>query len=157
MAYIPLTGGKFALVDDEDFQRLSVHRWLTDKTGYAFRFDRSGASARKIFMHRDVLGLTDPAVLTDHANGNKADNRKANLRECTKGQNNVNKGRQRNNTMGFKGVCWSPRLRKWYSYIRVPGARRFLGTYATPHEAHEVYCLAADLIHGEFANHGGSR
>lgn len=105
-------------------------------------------------MHRHILGITDPAIFCDHADGDKLNNRRSNIRICTKGQNNANKGLQRNNTSGFKGVYWSPRLRKWYSYIRVPGGRRFLGTYATPEEAHEVYCLAADLVHGEFANHG---
>ncbi|OMQ49927.1 HNH endonuclease [Burkholderia pseudomallei] len=157
MQRIPLNGGRFALVSDEDFECLSRYRWLTDSRGYAFRFDRAGGQIRKIAMHRMVLSLDDPDVLTDHVDGDKLNNQRTNLRACTKAQNNANKGRQRNNTTGFKGVCWSPRLRKWYSVIRTGQARRYLGSFEHPDEAHEVYCLAADLIHGEFANHGGAR
>lgn len=108
---IPLTQGHNAIVDVDDFERLSQWNWAVIKgtrslTNYAYRSE--GHGGRKIFMHRIVLGLKD-AELADHINKNGLDNRKCNLRKATVSQNCQNRRTPKNNTSGFKGVS---RIRK---------------------------------------------
>jgi hypothetical protein len=83
---IPLTQGKFALVDDEDFEWLNQYKWRL-RNGYAGRDSSILLGPRRnILMHREVAG-TPEGLFTDHANGNKLDNRRCNLRICNKSQN----------------------------------------------------------------------
>jgi len=100
-----------------------------------------------------VLGVA-PKGEIDHINENKADNRVCNLREANKASNMQNRGAQRNNTSGFKGVSYHKQRGKWTARIAVDGEQTYLGLFTTKAEAHTVYCAAADKLHGAFANHG---
>ena len=71
-------------------------------------------------MHRLILGLTDPAVHTDHINGDGLDNHRANLRVCSHAENMRNSRKRVNNKSGFKGVSWNKAKGKW----KVPTSRR---------------------------------
>ena len=95
-----------------------------------------------------------PAALIDHINGDRADNRIANLREATQSQNVQNSRKRRNNTSGYKGVTWHEPLRKWRARISVPSKQIFLGYFTCPDEASRAYEAAARTYHGEFANTG---
>lgn len=78
---IPLSQGKFAIVDPEDFTRLNCFKWYAVKSGhcwYALRKEYRGGKTYKIRMHRDVA-QTPPGMVTHHKNGNPLDNRKINL------------------------------------------------------------------------------
>ena len=86
MKEIPLTRGKFALVDDEDYEWLSQWKWYCSTTGYAVR----GCKNRILYMHREIA-KTKPGMLTDHINRNKLDNRKENLRFCSHRENMKNR------------------------------------------------------------------
>lgn len=90
----------------------------------------------------------------DHINGNRTDNRLANLREATEAENHRNCRISRNNKSGFKGISFHKRSGKYQAAIRTDGARTHLGYFSTPQEAHAAYCAAADKYHGQFANHG---
>jgi hypothetical protein len=94
-----------------------------------------------------------PAEHIDHINGDRSDNRLANLREASVSQNLGNAKRSKNNTSGFKGVCRG-RGDKWRATICVNGKRRKIGSFSTPEEAHKAYCAAATEKRGEFANFG---
>lgn len=84
----------------------------------------------------------------DHRDGNKLNNRIANLRPATRTQNNVNRpGRSR---AGLKGV--TKRNGRWAAYIIVAGRSFYLGRFETPEAAHEAYAKAAREAHGEFVN-----
>lgn len=89
----------------------------------------------------------------DHINQNSLDNRLSNLREATRGQNNQNTKRKKNNKSGYKGVCRDKRGRgdKWLAQIMANGKRVILGRFETPQEAYNAYCAAAKEHHGEFA------
>jgi len=87
----------------------------------------------------------------DHRNGDKADNRWANLREAARSQNECNKPAKRNNTSGFKGVGWHKDRGAWRAYIQKDGRHHSLGYHATPEDAHRAYAAAASRLHGEFA------
>lgn len=95
MRKVKLTQGKYALVDDEDFERVNSFRWHASLESrgtkfYAVRFDYSGEKRVKVRMHRFVLGLP-PGLgddrCVDHLNHNPLDNRKANLEVVTQEEN----------------------------------------------------------------------
>lgn len=91
-----------------------------------------------------------PSKQIDHINGDKDDNRIANLREASNAENCRNAGRPRNNTSGFKGVSWHKGSKKWAAHICCDFHQKFLGNFATPEEAHEAYVQAATKLHGSF-------
>lgn len=148
--------GEEILVDDEDFERLNRHKWYLDKDGYAVRHmphphnPLQGTLSR---MHREVMGLAfgDPREV-DHRFGIRTDNRKSELRVCARGQNKFNRAGSSKSMSGLKGAKWKARGRRWEAYIQVNRKRKFLGSFATAEEAHEAYCKAAPIYHGEFAN-----
>lgn len=92
-----------------------------------------------------------PAAMIDHVNGDKSDNRIANLREATMAQNKMNVCAPRTNKSGFKGVSWNSDAGKWMAYIRAAGKSYNLGRFDTPEAAHAAYAEAAARLHGEFA------
>jgi hypothetical protein len=157
---IPLTQGKIALADDEDYEWLSRYSWhvyysRSNDAYYAIRNQVSGEyqnkkNRRTVYMHRAILNVTDSALDVDHINMNTLDNRKENLRIATRSQNQFNRNKQSNNTSGYKGVYWHRQKAKWDSIIIVNKKRIFLGSYSTPEEAYNAYREAALEMHGEF-------
>jgi len=86
----------------------------------------------------------------DHINCNEADNRLVNLREATHRQNLCNRGKNKNNTSGYKGVCQlGPD--KYKANIKENGRTKHLGIFDNPVSAHEAYSAAAHRLHGDFA------
>ncbi|WVS23937.1 hypothetical protein QkW1_14 [Ralstonia phage QkW1] len=155
MHEIAAAGGEIIIVDAEDFALLGELPWHITRGGYARRsIPHPRLRGRQVWqqIHRAIMGLAygDPRQV-DHINGNKLDNRRCNLRVCTKAENVRNRGAQANNVTGLKGVCLH--RGKWKAQISHRGRRRDLGYFASPQLAHEFYCLAADLLHGEFARH----
>jgi hypothetical protein len=146
--------GEPILVDDEDYDRLNQHTWWLDKDGYAVRgipHPIEGRPRTKSRMHREVMGLEfgDPREV-DHRFGVRTDNRKSELRVCARGQNKLNRPGSSKSVSGLKGVKWKPRKKRWEAYIQLNRKRTYLGSLAE--EAHEAYCRAAPIFHGEFAN-----
>lgn len=159
MVKIELSRGMVALVDREDLDLVQQHRWHAythnSRTWYAkTNIRRPDGRQTTVYMHRLILGLTDPAVHVDHANGDGLDNRRANLRACTRNENMWNARKRADNASGFKGVHWRTARGKWQARIKVYGKRRSLGLFTTAAEAHAAYCRAADELHGDFANYG---
>lgn len=150
MKQIPLTQGKFALVDDEDFQMLSEFKWQYGSWGYATRAVRIDGRIKHIRMHRLVMGTPDDVDI-DHINGDKLDNRRENLRVCNDSQNQANIGIRKNNTTGYKGVSYNKRRNNYMATIRVNGNKKYLGSYTNPKDAAVAYNLAAVKYFGEFA------
>jgi len=92
-----------------------------------------------------------PREEIDHADGNAANNRIANLREASRGENGSNRGVQKNSRSGRKGVYWCPDRGLWAAEIRVAGTRKHLGRFPTMDQAAAAYATAAAALHGEFA------
>jgi hypothetical protein len=149
MKEILLTKGKVALVDDEDFEELSKHKWYCSDRDYAARHG-AGHNRRHIYMHREIMH-TPPGMVTDHINHNKLDNRKSNLRVCTDLQNARNSTYRPNNTSGFKGVSLRKKYGTWSADIKINYFHKFLGYFSSPEEAAHAYDNAAKEIYGEFA------
>lgn len=152
MPEITLTNGAVALVDAEDFDRLSSYRWNRSPRGYAQR----STNKRCILMHREIMGVLDAGrmVVVDHANGNTLDNRRANLRVCTPTQNVANSAKLPWTISPYRGVYRRKDLKRtkpWVARIFVRGRGRELGYFATAEEAARAYDVAAIETFGEFA------
>jgi hypothetical protein len=154
MKQIPLTQGKFAIVDDEDYDFLIQWKWHLSNRGYARRnnyVEGVIVNPKSILMHRVILG--DPiGFQVDHINGDKLDNRKSNLRVCTTGENARNRGKNKNGTSGYKGVHFYKAYRKWQSHIMHERKMVWLGYFDTAEKAALAYNEAATKLHGEFAH-----
>lgn len=157
---IPLTQGKFALVDEEDYERVSKLNWVycprRKTTGHAYRIQFQWLGVGKkpiqkhIRMHRFILGAPSN-MQVDHKDGNPLNNQKSNLRLCTHLQNSRNTSLRWSNTSGFKGISWSQKRQKWLVRIGVGGETKYLGRYSNIHDAAVAYDKAAILFYGEFA------
>lgn len=146
MKEIPLTQGRIALVDDEDFEMLSQYKWhcqICRRSEYAAR----GIKGGKIYMHR-VLFPQYKSI--DHIDGNGLNNQKANLREVNHNQNMHNR-RSFVGSSAFKGVYWNKSEKKWKVSIHFDGKRRGLGSYSDEIEAAKAYDAAAELFFGPYA------
>ena len=93
----------------------------------------------------------------DHIDGDKGNNRIANLRAASRRQNMANYSKPENNTSGYKGVSWSRSSRKWKAYIKVMDKQKHLGCFPCKIEAAKAYNAAANKYHGEFAKLNGPR
>jgi hypothetical protein len=104
---------------------------------------------KKYFAHRLAWLYTTgnwPLHEIDHINGVPTDNRISNLREATAKQNGENRGKQRNNTSGYKGVTWSKKSQKWQAQICHNGTRKQLGVFVDPKAAHKAYLVAVNQL-----------
>jgi len=120
---------------------------------------KSGKRYQRRYLSR--LIMDEPkGMLVDHVNGDTMDNRRSNLRICSKSENGRNrKIASKNNTSGFKGVSYRKKgpdminewSRPWQAYINYDKKRHYLGTFATAEEAARAYNLKAKELHGEFA------
>jgi hypothetical protein len=87
----------------------------------------------------------------DHIDGNGVNNRWVNLRLANRSLNGANRGKNKNNTSGFKGVTWNRRSNKWRAQIWHRGKNHVLGAFDDPKAAHVAYCEAARAFFGEYA------
>lgn len=156
MKLIPLTQGKFAKVDDEDYDYLMQFKWcafLKNNIWYANRRKNKTSTS----MHREVLGLIDPEIFGDHKNHNGLDNQKHNLRIATPRQNSFNRHKRKNSSSKYKGVSLMKKTRKDNTILYYWQARCQLGNidlalYAQSEiEAAKLYNELALKLHGEFA------
>jgi hypothetical protein len=86
----------------------------------------------------------------DHKDGNRSNNKIANLRIATRTENCFNAKRE-TGMSGLKGAYKEARGPKWYSKIQIGGCVTRLGTFNTPEEAHRAFMAAVETRHGEFA------
>lgn len=143
-----------------------IFRWLVDRPcrgGKLFAGSVAGASShhgyisigldgRQYYAHRLawfwMLGAW-PEGSIDHQDGRTSNNVWKNLRAALHTQNMRNRGKQKNNSCGFKGVIKvGDRFR---GQLSLGGIHHHLGTFATAELAHAAYCSAAARLHGEFA------
>lgn len=153
---IPLTRGYSTVIDATDSDLASL-KWNTHQdinTCYADRTKQIAGKKSHILMHRVILSRMLgrdllPSERVDHIDLDGLNNRRGNLRLANGSQNQHNRGKQSNNTTGFKGVFKNGK--GYMARIRVKGKKMYLGTYATPELAARAYDEAAAKYHGEFA------
>jgi len=148
MKEIPLTKGKAALVDDEDYPLISQYKWhaiYNEGSWYA----RGTVNGKRIVMHRVIC----PGIQQlDHKNRNGLDNQKCNLRPCNDHLNQGNQRLRKDKTSSrFKGVYWNYKSNGWESRIRSSGKQKHLGTFQSEIMAAMAYDEAAKIVFGDFA------
>ncbi len=152
MKKIPLTQGKFALVDDEDYKALSAYKWYACKSigkMYARRNIRVDGKQRSLLMHIAIMGKL-PGKEIDHLSGDGLNNQRHNLRHCTHTENMNNQGPRARNFSGYKGVSWDKESKKWRVQIAVGSKKFLLGHFTCLIKAAKVYDKKAKELHGEF-------
>lgn len=137
-------------IDRSDWQRLEHLPWRTGYNNHGRPFvarqTGSGRTIKNISIYHDVLGVVpSTAQDVDHINCDPLDNRKANLRLCTRQQNTWN----RRPKSGLKGV--SKKKNRFIARIMVGGRVLRLGSFLTAHEAAHAYDAAATKHFGEYA------
>ena len=152
MKTIQLTKGKFAIVDDEDYPQLVRHCWYAQEAGngvwYAMRRANVDGKSKNVSMHRELLN-PEHGKIADHANRNCLDNRRSNLRQASRTQNQANRTANKKNASGFK--CVTKYRDKFRARINFEGKTRHIGIFSTAKEAHAAYVEAAIQVFGEFA------
>lgn len=156
MKEILLTQGKVALVDDRDYGYLMAWKWRASKQKngdfYAKRRARvkPGEKQSSIYMHRVILAAPKD-MLVDHRNTNTLDNRRKNLRLCSKSENAHNCGVRSDNTSGHRGICWHKRAKKWMVRLKSDNVDKYLGVFADLQDAINARKAAEEKYVGEFA------
>ncbi len=159
MKLIPLKHGKFAMVDDENFDELNKYKWYCSKrtkranTEYAVRGVWLGKdkSMGKELMHRKILSITDRKIHADHIDHNGLNNQKSNLRTCTATENLRNKLSVKNGSSKYKGVYHHKKRNYWVSAI-VVNKKSIQKIFQTELEAALHYNIMALKYFKEFAN-----
>ncbi len=154
---IPLTQGKYAIVDPEDYEELAKYNWFAIRSPRGFYAARSAGTNRRglsqitVRMHSVILKPPE-GKFVDHINHNGLDNRKRNLRICTMQQNTWNKRKKRGNcTSQYKGVTWHKRTGKWQARIYCNGKAILIGFFDDEKAAARSYDAKAKELFGEFA------
>ena len=156
---VPLSQGQQAIVDDADYDWLSQWKWSAQKTANGYYAMRKEGGVL-ILMHRLINGTPD-GLVTDHKDGNGLNNRRFNLRNATQLQNMMNRAPKRGGTSVHKGVWFdksvgSRNRNQWRAAIRLNGKRKYLGRFASQHDAGAAY-QAASLQHfGDFHRQAGA-
>lgn len=151
---IPLTHGFYALVDNDDLQKVKHHNWHTKfskNKSYASRIqcywcnEQQRYRSRGISMHRHLKKSKHPL---DHVNGNGLDNRRKNLRAAPNGANRWNTKLYCTNTSGYKGVWYIHSLRKYRAVLK----GKHIGLYEDAISAAMAYDRQAKKNYGKFAS-----
>jgi hypothetical protein len=153
MKKIPLSQGKFALIDDCDYWLVRQFKWSAIKKGNNWYVQTNmylnKNKWRRTYLH--CLLASFPPFELDHQNGNGLDNRRSNLRPATHSQNLANRGKQSNNTSDYKGVYWHKQNSNWCAHIQYKNKTYHLGSFQSKLLAHGAYTKAAKYYFGEFA------
>lgn len=144
---IPLTHGKVAVVDDDDFAWLCKFTWKAHFSRGRW-YARTSIAGKTILMHRMIL--IHQAIHTDHADGDGLNNRKKNLRPATRAQNGQNRKLQSHSSQ-YKGVSFVAKRNRFSANIRINGRLKWLGYYEDEREAAEAYDRAALDSFGAYA------
>lgn len=134
------------IVDDEDYNIVSARKWHVSR-GYASSYVSGGEYIR---LHNLILGEME-GMEVDHINRNGLDNRRSNLRFCSHKNNARNRGMNKNNTSGYKGVRKNNYCETYQAKIKVDGKWIHVGMFKEKIEAAKAYNEAARKYFGEYA------
>lgn len=137
----------YALVDDDDYEKLLMYNWSLHSGG---RYPATFLNGKFIYMHHMIMPIRK-GMYTDHKDRNVLNNQKSNLRQCERGENNMNREISLNNTSGYRGVVFDKQKWKWKAQIKVDYSCIFLGRFYSKEEAALAYNKAALKYFGEFA------
>lgn len=161
MKVIPLSGalgrGMQALVDDEDYDRLSNYKWYARQSKDKLYVERQiylgvvdgKRKAKSIKIHRDIMGVTDRDIQVDHKDRDTFNNTKSNLRLCNQSQNNHNQGPNKRSLSGHKNISKIKNL--WRVMVNYQKTYYWVGLFPTLEEAIKARDDFRRQLLGEFA------
>jgi hypothetical protein len=152
MKTLPLTKGRVAMVDDEDFPAVAQFRWYVSTHGYAVRTVHANGRSTKVSLHRFLMKPQGGEHI-DHINGDPLDCRRANMRIATRSQNLANARKRITSTQPFKGITYDATRRRlrWYARVNKDGRRFRSKRFETAEEAARAHDDLARQLHGDFA------
>lgn len=144
-------------VDKDDVGLLDGYKWSVNSRGYAVTTLYLGKvngkyKSKTLTMHKLIMG-TPTGMDTDHVNHDRLDNRRSNLRVCTRSQNMMNAKPKKSKYGLPKGVTITANqrsLKRFMVRIMVDGKSRFIGNYMTVDEAEQAYRATASKLQGEY-------
>mgnify|MGYP001564123910 CR=1 FL=1 len=157
---IPLSRGKFTIVDSILFDYLNQWKWnaeenkrrRADSVWYATRGFMRNGKRFTMRMHQEIaIILGFPKGDSDHKNRDGLDNRIENLRPCNQSQNNGNRVKWPGCTSQFKGCWFDPKRQQFEVKIACRRIRYHIGRFRSEHQAMLAYLEAAEILFGEFA------
>jgi hypothetical protein len=158
MRRVKLTQGYYALVDDEDYQRVMAagpwHAHVHKNSVYAAHTGPRIRQKQKVLQLHTLILNVHHSIRVDHKDGDGLNNQKENLRVATRAQNAANQRLRSDSTSKYKGVYEKKigkNRKRWKAYIRVQGKHVHLGCFATAKQAALAYDAAAVVMFGEFA------
>lgn len=146
-------------VDNEDYEFISKFSWHLSPDNlkkpnnfYAYTNIRKNDGTRgRISMSRLIMNQNyKNGMEIDHKNHDTLDNRKINLRICSKTLNRLNRKPTKHSSK-YKGVSWYPKYNKWASRINKNGKTIFLGYFEKEIDAAKKYDEVVKNYHGEYA------
>jgi hypothetical protein len=151
---IPLTGGGTTLLDQADAEWASQWKWRLSN-GYVVR----NTGWKKLYLHRELMGLAPGDPLTvDHINRVRTDNRRDNLRTCTRAENRQNLSPSSDGASGARGVHWDTVRGKWIVRCTVNGKKHYAGHFEDLDEAREAaVALRARVMTHDVSSRAGVR
>ena len=149
---LDLPHGHTAIIDEADWLAVSSLTLYLGANGYVYYSIWENGRSIPRTLHQFLMGRT-PGTHIDHINGDKTDNRRANLRVVSPQTNQVNRKRlNRNNASGLRGVAYRPQLSAkspWRAQITVDRKNYHLGLFATQEEAVQARRAAELERYGE--------
>ena len=146
---IPLSKNAYTTIDEEDFKKVSNHRWYLHRSSNERypKYATTHFKGKTVYMHRLIMDAPQGKWI-DHIDGDGLNNKKENLRLSTPSQNGANSKTFKR----FKGVSYRKDRKKYRAYIMYPGKRyKHLGHFKEEKEAAKAYNKAAIQLFGEFA------
>ena len=152
MKEVQLTQGYTAIVDDEDYERVSKYNWCPTEhhngVVYVRHVERKDGRNKILYLHRFILNA-ESGQICDHIDHDGLNNQKSNLRFATNQQNIMN--RVKNKTSNNK-----PNSSKYKGAVRHNGRwmclmNGYVGMFDSEEECARAYDVKAKELFGEFA------
>jgi hypothetical protein len=139
MAYLPLSQGKFVLVDDKDYPLLADFKWCyraekNGKQGYAVRHVRHDGKDRLCYLHRLIMN-PPPEHEVIFENHDRLDCRRGNLKVVPKEEAKWYHRVRKDSKSGSPGVHYDPDSCIYRAYITRNGRQHHVGSFDNEAEA----------------------
>lgn len=150
MRELTLSCGTVAKVSNQDFKRLSAHKWYIVHCNRVNTYARAKIDGKWIYMHRYILGVTDKLLFIDHRDGDGLNNQRKNLRPCNTSQNCTNRKKSRGSSQ-YIGVTLHKRSGLFHASVYIDKKYTCLGYFKNELAAAKVRDAAAKKSYGKFA------
>jgi hypothetical protein len=140
----------YALVDEEDYERVNQYKWNKSPDGYA----RTTINGKQIRLHHYVFKKPDEDNVIDHIDSNRLNDTRSNLREVSKSINTHNQIKRTdiNYSSKYKGVSFDKNSKKWKTECTINKKREFIGYFENEDEAAKAYDIHTFQKLGLLAN-----